>query len=361
MAEQEQDRSEAATPHKLRDAQKKGQAAKSQEAVFAAVLAGLLLVFYSVGPALVRDELTLTRKLLSQANREDWSSDGTAAWLSNILAVSISTLTPLFLAIALLAILANMAQVGAIFSFKPVTPDFERINPMMGFKRLFSITLLYNAAKSIFKLAALTFVLWLVLRDAIPHLLALGQIDVRSHGAVVMEQVGPMFFKLLLVIFILALLDIGYTRWDFGKKMRMSRREVRNEHKEREGDPRIRARVRQLRAEFLKQSRALRKLPDADVLITNPTHLAVAISYKHGQMPAPQLIAKGAGGLAAKMRKVARRHNIPVVENPPLARALYKRLDAGEYVPEDLYPLAARILLWVYSMRETRKRLEFSK
>jgi len=153
------------------------------------------------------------------------------------------------------------------------------------------------------------------------------------------------------------LLDIGYTRWDYGKKMRMSRREVRDEHKQREGDPRIRSRLRQLRAEMLKQSRALRSVRDADVLITNPTHLAVALSYKHGDMPAPKMLAKGAGNMAAKMREIARRRNIPVVENPPLARAIYKRLKTGEFLPEDLYPATAKILLWVYSMRNARARM----
>ena len=127
-----------------------------------------------------------------------------------------------------------------------------------------------------------------------------------------------------------------------------------DEHKQREGDPRIRSRLSQLRLDFLKKSRALRSLPDADVLLTNPTHYAVALSYKHGDMPAPKMLAKGSGQMALKMRSAARRLNIPVVENPPLARAIYKRLDSDQYLPEDLYAQVAKLLIWVYAMRDAR-------
>jgi flagellar biosynthetic protein FlhB len=361
MSEQEQDRSESATPHKLNEAQNRGQVAKSQEATFAAVLAAFVLVLYSAGPSIAGQELRLTEQVFDHAARLDWSSDGTGAWIFGVLSASLIALTPVFLAILGAAILANMAQVGAIFSFEPVTPDFDRINPANGLKRIFSITIIYNAGKSLFKLFALTWVLWMVLEQALPKIFTLGQINVRTHGSIVMAELAPLLFKLLLVILVLALLDVGYTRWDYSKKMRMSRREVRDESKQREGDPRIRSRLRQLRAELLKQSRALRSLPDADVLITNPTHLAIALSYKHGEMPAPKLLAKGAGGVAKKMREIARRHNIPVVENAPLARAMYKRLKTGEYLPEDLYPMTAKILLWVYSLRNARARTVNSK
>lgn len=357
MAEEEQDRSEAATPHKLKEAQGRGQVSKSQEAIFAAILAAFILVLFSVGPSMAREEMRMMRQVLDHASRLEWSADGTGAWLFGTLSAALVILAPLFLAIIAAAILSNMVQVGAIFSFKPVSPDFDRINPANGLKRLFSLTLLYNAGKSLIKLFALSWVLWIVLEKAFPRLFTLGQIEARAHGGVVMSEVAPLLFKMLLVILILVLFDVGYTRWDFGKKMRMSRREVRDEHKQREGDPRIRSRMRQLRAEMLKQSKALRSVGDADVLITNPTHLAIALSYKHGEMPAPKMLAKGAGTLAKKMRKVARQRNIPVVENPPLARAMYKRIKTGDFLPEDLYPMTAKILLWVYSLRNARARM----
>ena len=356
MADQEEDRSEAASAYKLKEAQSRGQVSKSQEAVFAAVLAAFILVLYSIGAGMARNELRLIEQALDRARSLDWSVDG-MHWLFELLASAVAILLPLLIAVAGAAIMSNLAQVGAIFSFKPVTPDWERINPAAGFKRVFSMTLAYNAAKSLFKLLALGWVLWIVLKHAFPAIFMLGQVDPRAHGAVVMDQVAPMLFKLFLVILVLVLFDVAYTRWDYSKKMRMSRREVRDEHKQREGDPRIRSRLRQLRAEMLKQSRSLHSVRDADVLITNPTHLAVAISYRHGEMPAPKMLAKGAGSLAKKMREVAHQRHIPVVENRPLARAMYKRLKAGEYLPEDLYPTTAKILLWVYSLRNARARM----
>jgi flagellar biosynthesis protein FlhB len=214
--------------------------------------------------------------------------------------------------------------------------------------------LVYEAFKGLLKLAVISCVLWIALKHLLPDLLSLTYVDPRGHAQLILGDIGPLLFKLLMIILVIALIDVSYTRWDFAKKMRMSRREITDEHKRREGDPRIRSRLRQLRLEMLKQSRAVQQLPGADVLVTNPTHLAVAISYKHGEMPAPKMLAKGAGEVAAKMREAARRHNIPIVENRPLARELYKRLDSEGFVPEDLYPQVAKILIWVYAMREAR-------
>jgi flagellar biosynthetic protein FlhB len=352
MADQEQNRSEAATPHKLKEAQKRGQTAKSQEAGFAVVLAALVLVLYAAGSGMARRLLELDQMLFLQAGRSDWSAAAMLAWLSAVGAAALQALAPLLAALVLAAILGNMVQVGPMLSIKALTPDFERINPAAGLKRLFSLRLVYEAGKSALKLVVLGAVLWVALRHLLPLMLHLGQVDPRGHAGVVMGAVAPLLVKLLLVLLIIAILDSGYARWDFARKMRMSRREVTEEHKQREGDPRIRSRLRQLRLDMLRQSRAVRDLPGADVLLTNPTHLAVAISYQHGSMPAPKLLAKGAGEVAAKMREAARRHRIPIVENRPLARALFKRVDFDGYVPEDLYPQLAKILLWVYAMRQ---------
>jgi flagellar biosynthetic protein FlhB len=155
---------------------------------------------------------------------------------------------------------------------------------------------------------------------------------------------------------LVAMLDFMYTRWDYGDKLKMSRREVKEEVKRRDGDPRVRARIRELQRETLKRSKALGKVKDADVLITNPTHLAVAVKYVRGEMKAPQVLAKGAGELAGLMRGIARNHKIPVVENKKLARALFTQVDFDGPVPEKLYPDVARLLVWVYAMREQDRR-----
>ncbi|MFZ6765905.1 EscU/YscU/HrcU family type III secretion system export apparatus switch protein [Undibacterium sp. Di26W] len=350
------DKSQEATPHKLREAQKKGQVAKSNEAIFAAVLAALVGICFAVGPGMARQELGIAQQLLQDAGRADWSSVATMQWLLNALVDSMGAIAPLLIAICVVAIVANVGQVGGIFSFDPITPDFTKLNPATGLQRLFSKRLIYDALRSLVKLAILGCVSWGALMHLMPEMLKLTYINARAHAAIVLGTIGPFLFKLFLAILIIALIDLLYTRWEFAKKMRMSHKDISDEHKQREGDPRIRQRIKQLRMELLKQSQAVGKLPQADVLITNPTHIAVAISYRHGEMPAPKLLAKGKGELAAKMRAAARQHHIPVVENPPLARELYKRLNSDQFVPEDMYPKVAKILIWVYAMRKNRQQ-----
>ena len=152
-----------------------------------------------------------------------------------------------------------------------------------------------------------------------------------------------------------AALDFGFARWEFARRMRMSKRDIKDESKNREGDPRIRSRIRELRKEMIKRSKALGKVPAADVLITNPTRIAIAVSYKHGTSAAPQVVAKGAGEMARKMRELAGRHSIPVVQNRELARALFREVDFDGFVPEKLYPQVAKIMVWVYAMRQARR------
>jgi flagellar biosynthetic protein FlhB len=355
VADNDQDKSQDATPHKLQEAKKRGQVAKSMEVNFIAILAALVGVCFAVGPSIASQEMALARSMFNVAGRLDWSLSNILGWLIQIGLAGLHALVPLLVAICVAAILSNVVQIGGVFSFDPIKPDLERINPASGIKRLFSMRMVYEALKNIIKLTILGCVAWVVLKQLLPDMLQLSFIESQAHAKVVLGQVGPLLFKLLLAFLLIALIDLLYTRWDFAKKMRMSHRDVTDEHKQREGDPRIRQRLRQLRNELLKQSRAAQKLPEADVLITNPTHISVAISYRHGEMPAPKLLAKGSGELAAKMRTVARLHNIPVVENPPLARALYKRTDLDEFIPEDLYPKVARILLWVYAMRNSSR------
>lgn len=356
MSEDSDDKNQSATPHKLREARKRGQVAKSVEANYAAVLAALAGVCFAAGPSIAQRTLAVARRALEQGARLDWANDDVAAWLGGLGAAALAAVAPLLLALACAAVVANLAQVGAVFSFDPVTPDFTRLNPATGAQRLFSRRALYDAGRSLLKLALLSAVAWIAMRHLMPHFYRLASIDAHGHAAFILGDVGPLLFKLCLAVLLIALVDVVYTRWDYARKMRMSHRDISDEHKQREGDPRIRSRLRQLRTEMLKQARSVRRLPEADVLITNPTHIAVALSYRHGEMPAPRMLAKGSGQLAQKMREAARAHGIPVVENRPLARELFKRGAADQYVPEDLYPRIARILLWVYAMRRERAR-----
>jgi flagellar biosynthetic protein FlhB len=355
MAEQDSDLSEDATPHKLDEARKKGSVAKSPDLTVAIVLFGLVVTIYGSGWNGLRQVLQVQRQILGKATRLDWSADGVAAWMGGLASEMLHVLSPLFLTVGIAAVLANLVQTGPIFSFHPLKPDLERLSPATGFKRLFSLRILYETGKSLVKLVVLSSVAYFLIAKAIPGLIGLPALDPKGYARELIGLTGSLLAKLVLTLFALALLDVLYTRWEFGRRMRMSKRDVKDESKNREGDPRIRARIRELRREVLKRSKAMQKLPGADVLVTNPTHLAVALSYEHGRSGAPQVVAKGAGEMAQKMRELARLHRIPVVQNRILARALFREVENDGYVPEKWYPQVAKIMVWVYAMRDANR------
>lgn len=353
MAEQDFDRTEEATPHKLAEARKKGNVARSIDVSSAALLAVLALTLYASGWNTLRDTVRLQSQVLHHMSDGDWGVEQAAHWFGQLLSGGLQLLAPLLLALVVTALAAGFFQAGAVFSFHAVSPDLNRLHPVEGFKRLFSLRTLYEACKSTFKLGVLTAVAYASISSAIPGLTLLTQLDARNYPQALLTLSTSLLVKLVAVLLVFAAIDHVYTRWQFARQMRMSQRDVKDESKQREGDPRIRSRIRQLRREMFKRTQAMRKLPSADVLLVNPTHIAVAITYDHAISGAPKVIAKGAGGLARKMREVAAKHRIPVVENRLLARALYGEVENDNFVPEQFYPQVAKILVWVYAMRES--------
>jgi flagellar biosynthetic protein FlhB len=356
MAEQEQNRSEAATPYKIEEAKKKGSVSKSLEVNSLMVILVFLAITYLVGRHMIERQLRFDQSMLSQAHNMNFEADHLMGWLNASLVEAFYMLSPLFILLVVIAILSNVAQTGPVFTFFPLKPDFDRVNPVAGFKRMLSLKLVIESIKSVIKLALFSAVLYFTIKHFMPNLLAFSQMDPHGYVDSVLSQISSLIFKLALVIAFVALLDFMYTRWSYGDQLKMSRREVKEEVKRREGDPRVRARIRELQRETLKRSKALSKVKDADVLITNPVHLAVALKYVRGEMHAPEVIAKGAGELAAMMKKIARTHRIPVVENKLLARALFRRVDFDGPVPEQLFPQVARLLVWAYAIREQQAR-----
>lgn len=355
MAEQDSDRSEQATQHKLDEARKRGSVARSQDLTAVAMLAGLAIAVYASAWDGLRMAMRMQQRILARIPNLDWTPAGMAHWLGELALGVLGVLAPLFMVLVVVAVLANFAQVGAVFTTHPLKPDLDRLNPASGIKRVMSMRTLYEAGKSILKLLVLAWIAWSVLRSIVPHLLGLMQREPRGYLQELLGLGAGLLVKLMLGLGLLATLDLLFTRWEFARRMRMSKRDIRDEHKNREGDPRIRSRIRQLRKEMLKRSQATRKVASADVLITNPTHLAVAVCYDHGKSLAPQVVAKGAGDLAMKMREIATRNQIPIVQNRALARALFREVDYEGFVPEKHYPQVAKIMVWVYAMRAGRR------
>ncbi|ROZ63181.1 flagellar biosynthesis protein FlhB [Ramlibacter sp. WS9] len=354
MAEQDLDRNEEATPYKLQKAREKGQVSKSAEVVSALVFTVAIVYLNWKGWDGLVAQFGYDHALLTQAGRIEPSAANLWHLVGGMIRDAGFMLAPFLGALMLAAIVGNMMQTGPILSMEPVQPDFDRLNPVNGLKKVFSMRTLFDGARAIVKLLLLTLVVYYSLKSLVPQFFHLAALPPAGLARTIIDDAASTGLKIALMLCLIALVDYGYTRREFNKKMRMSRRDLKDEGKNREGDPRIRARLRELRREALKRSMAAAYTKNADVLLTNPTHFAVALRYVHGEMQSPQMIAKGTGTLAAKMREIAARHSIPVVQNPPLARELYHSLEVDQHVPPSLYAQVARIMVWVFAMKQAR-------
>lgn len=352
--EQEQDRTEKATPFKLREARKRGQVAKSLEINSLLLLTVALAVSYFLGEKFITGTLNLSRRLLAGSGQWHLDQATVVTFFDLSYQAVLSIFWPFVAVVMITGILANMFQTGPVFSFFPLKPDMNRLNPVKGFKRLFSKKLLFESLKTLIKIFIFAVILYFAIAALLPKLMALIDTNHRAYPPILIDHARSLTYKFLLAILLVALLDLVYTRWDYAKQMRMSRRELKEEVKRREGDPQVRAKRRELQKEAVKRAGAVQKVPDADVLITNPTHLSVALKYDRATMQTPQIIAKGAGDLALKMRTVANKHRVPMVENKPLARVLFTKGEIGEGIPESQFPAVAKILAWLFLQREAR-------
>jgi len=351
MAEQDLDRSEAATPFKLQKAREKGQTPRSTEVVGCVVFLAAAGWLAALGSDAWSGLLRIARLPLLRAGE---AAQGPFAWalVREVAAGAALVLWPLLLALVAAAVVGSVAQTGVVFSLEPLRPDFTRLHPAQGLRRIFSLRTLFDAARACIKLMLLAAVAWLALRALLPGFAAIAAVPASGFVQVLLADAGALAWKMALALAAVALLDLVFTRREFTRRMRMSRRELKDEYRNREGDPRIRGRLRELRREMLRRSQSLKNTRDADVVLTNPTHFAVALRYVHGEMPAPRVVAKGAGQLAAAMREIAARHRIVVVQNPPLARRLFREAALDEYIPASFHAEVARIIVWVLAARQ---------
>lgn len=361
MAEQEQNRTEQATPFKLEEAKRRGQVAKSLDLNTAVMTCGMFALLIASGDDYLRQLCELCAKLFASAGEIQLSGASWPAMAARLTFDSIAVLWPVAAVGMLLAILANLVQTGPILSGEPLKPKFERLNPVAGFKRVFNKRMLFEAVKSVLKLifcgavlygffVALFFSLSALTGATVPGLLEWAG----THGSALLIRLG-------LVLLIIGLLDLLYARWSFSRQMMMSTREVKEEVKRREGDPLIRAKIRELQRENLKQAKSMSRVPQADVLITNPEHLAIALCYRRNEMKAPIVLAKGADTWAADMRAVARKHGIPMFENKKLAQLLFRRAQLDAAIPSESFLEVAKVYAELENMRRAeRSRVELT-
>lgn len=347
FAAEDEGRTEEPTEHKIRKAREEGRVAKSQELVGAVVLLLPVLALAFLAPSMLATMLEMIRFFLERATQLDPTKDRI------IVQAFFSYFTRLALPIGLVALVAgvasNLAQTGFLFTTKPLTPNFSKILPRFGqyFRRvLFSAEGLFNLAKSVMKIAIIGVVAFFIIRAELPHLTNLTTAPLWTSVTLISSLALRLLVIVALLLLALSVPDLLFQRWQYRESLKMTRQEVKEERKMYEGDPLIKGRLRQRMRELLSRNMAA-NVPRATVVVTNPTHFAVALEYREGQMSAPLVTAKGADEVAFRIRRIAQEAGVPVVENKPLARALYAETEIGDAIPEKFYQMVATVLAYV--------------
>lgn len=348
------EKTEAATPKKLKDARKEGQVAKSMDLITGFMLLGLFLGLKIFVGFIGSKFIESFKKNYGRIDTilEDQVTDNTmAAVFEDLVIDTIIISAPIMIIAFVVAIIFNVAQVKWEPTFKPLVPKFNKINPISGFKRMFSKDKIMELLKSVAKVLILTYVVYDTLKDKYTMLFEFYRYNLVSAVIVVGEVVIDLGMKIAFWFLIIAVVDYFYQKYKFSQDMKMTKQEVKDEYKNSEGDPQIKGKIKAKMREA-SQRRMMQALPEADVVITNPTHLAVALKYDKEKSSAPIVIAKGADYVAQKIKEIAKEHNIEIVENKPLARMLYYNVDLDREIPPELYQAVAEILAYVYGLKE---------
>lgn len=350
------EKTEPATPKKLEDARKEGQVAQSKELVIGFSLLGMF-VFLKIWVKILGSqflELFLSvydriPELASSMTMEDgvWFF---SIYLRDIMLKVSLYLAPFFILAIVIGFVVEVLQVKWVVSLKPLKPKFDKFNPINGFKRIISSKSLVELLKSILKILLVGYIVYSTLTDKWSSLLLLFDMPVGQGISLMGDIVLNLGIKISAFYLIISFGDFAYQKWKFSEDMKMTKQEVKDEYKQSEGDPQIKGQIKQ-RMMQASRRRMMQDIPKADVVITNPTHFAVAISYDADVADAPIVLAKGSDYLAAKIKEAAKENDIEIVENKPLARMLYYNVDIGQVIPPELYKAVADILAYVYKIK----------
>lgn len=344
-------RTEKATPKRRSEARKKGQVAKSMELNSALIILAIFLALKFFGAGMVDSVSDLMRFFLGNPSAIELNERTVSTLFLSLSMLFLKILLPISLVAMVVGVTASLVQVGFMFTPKPLIPDAKKLNPISGVRRLFSTRALVELAKSLLKISVVGFLAYTTVRDR--YLNIVQTIDMDIFGA--LNTLGSIAYeigiKASVALLIIAAFDYAYQRYSFEKSIRMTKQEVKEEYKQSEGDPHIKAKIRQ-RQQEMAQSRMMQAVPTADVIITNPVRLAIAIKYDPESMGAPRVVAKGQRLIAEKIRNIAKEHNIPIVEDKLLARSLYKTVEIDQEVPVELYKAVAEILAYVYQINK---------
>lgn len=352
MAEEDKDqKTEDASTKRKGQSEERGQFAQSREFTSAFVLLSCIMAFSISGQQSTRKMMGAWQILFTQAHLPRFSPEEMQALLIWSVTKMGEILAPTLLSIMIGGIIANLIQTGGLkFSLHPLQPQFSKLDPIKGFGRIMSKNGLMELFKSIFKISVVSIVVYITVKSRFNEIPSMSEFSIAQIMSFMGEMGLLLMIRVLLVMIFLGAIDYMFQKVTFTQNMRMSKQEVKDERKESEGDPIIKQRIRSAQLQMARK-RMMASVPKADVVVTNPTHISVAIKYDSSQHDVPVVVAKGMGHIAAKIREVAKEHGIPLVEDKPLARTLYSTVEIGQYIPATLYKAIAEILAYVYRLK----------
>ncbi|AET70277.1 flagellar biosynthetic protein FlhB [Desulfosporosinus orientis DSM 765] len=343
-----------ATPKRRAEARKKGQVFKSQEVVSALMFLGLVaLLKFWIPSMFVRMEYLFT---YVYGLSSDWSEKSVASLMVNLLWQGIQILAPIFGTGFFIALFANYIQVGVLFTGESMKPQISRLSPISGAKRMFGVRAWVELTKSLLKVLLIGYFLYASVRDRLTIYPAIQQLSVEQGAVFLGQALMELAWKISLSFLGIAALDYVYQRWEHEKNLRMSHEDLKQEYKQTEGNPELKAELKK-RQRSLAMSRMMQDLKTADVVVTNPTHYAVALRYDVKVQKAPFVVAKGQDQVALRIRELAKEYDLVIMENKPLARTLYSQVEIGQEIPADLYKAVAEVLAFVYRLKKKKRSI----
>ncbi len=345
------EKTEKATPKKRKDAREKGQVVQSKDIAAAVALLAVFLIFSVATEYYAKAFYELY--YISMEGVENFDayiqSSSLATLALRVAFIFLKLVAPVLLIALLVGVTLSYFQVGFLFTIEPLKFKFDKINPLSGFKRLFSLKSLVEMVKSILKAAGLLLLSYQYIAGRENEIFKISTLNLTSGIALLWDVVFGVVVRCALYLLVIAIADYAYKRWDNERQLKMSKQEVKEEYKQMEGDPFIRSKIKEKQRQMA-MSRMMQDVPGADVVITNPTHYAVALYYDRVEAQAPKVIAKGKDLIAANVKRIAKEAGVPVVENKPLAQSLYKSTEVGQYIPPELFEAVADVLAYVYRL-----------
>ncbi|MBN2796998.1 MAG: flagellar biosynthesis protein FlhB [Clostridia bacterium] len=350
-----EEKTEQATPKKKREAREKGQVPQSKDVPQAIALIVIIMTIQLTSEWFtmhMMDIYLMVNEKIPEAYAL-YDMNNLMQMFSFLLLKTIYIIAPILLAALLTGVLGSYVQIGFLFTVEPLKPKLNKISPISGFKRLFSLKSLVEMVKAIAKGLVLVYIVYAYLNDQTNAIIGSYELTIENIIALMWDFTINIVIRCAVFLLVVAFLDLAYKRWQHNKDLKMSKKEIKDEYKQTEGDPMLKGKIREKQRQMA-MSRMMQDVPDADVVITNPTHYAVAIVYNSSLGASPKVLAKGQNLIAQNIKRIAIDNNVTIVENKPLARALFAAVEVGDFIPVDLYQAVAEVLAYVYSIKDKK-------